>query len=195
MPPTSFALRVLLAAGLCAALGACGFGAGPEVPGDQPNPMLAAMASEHLDGALRRLDPRWVAQLQPGAQAQAQQWLGEIAEVVARCRYGPGDRSRGNLMEYDITLASGEVLRDVQGFRRCSYDLRPPLVMRVRFRDGRVDAVLTDGRERRFPPDDARNDLNTLVDAILRADQTRRPALYFPPGMTQADLDRLWTPR
>jgi hypothetical protein len=111
---------------------------------------------------------------------------------VARCRYGPDNHTKANLLEYDIALRGGEVLRGVYSGQRCLYPMAPPLIMRVRFDGGSVREVLTDGRERSAPVDAAMNEMNQFAHSVVQADWQRRPALYFPPDKTPEEIAREW---
>lgn len=154
----------------------------PEQPGALSNPQLAELLEASFERQLRELDPMWSPGLLPQAQDHARQWLGEIDEIVARCRGGPSNTSKGNLLEYDVHLRNGEALRGLFSGTRCLYQVSPPLVMRMRFAQGRVVEALTDGRELRLPMADVQPELDQLAQVVLRADWGRRRALYFPPA-------------
>lgn len=180
---------------LSALLGACqGRGGDREQPGDTPNPVLADLLQKAIDAEIGRMNPVWAPGLLPQAPQQARAWLGEIDEVVARCRYGPGNRTKSNLLEYDVRLRSGEQIQDVYSGLRCLYGTAPPLVMRVRFETGQVREVLTDGREREASTTAASNELRQFAHSVVRLDWDRRESLYFPPAKTPQDIAREWTP-
>lgn len=167
-------------------------GGEPELPGDQPNARLATLLETSIDEEIRRMNPVWAPGLLPQAPEQARAWLREIDQVVARCRYGPRNQSKANLLEYDITLRQGAPIIGVFSGQRCLYGVARPLVMRVRFVDGRVDQVTSDGREREAPVDAALGELRQFAHSVVRADWSRRPAHYFPPDQTPADIAREW---
>jgi hypothetical protein len=190
-PVLKFKVHIMILASLAAYLSAC-TGRVPEQPGDVPNEKLAEMINSGIEEEIRRMNPTWSPGLLPQAPEQARQWLREIAEVVARCRYGPANRSKGNLLEYDITLGSGERIEAVPSGQRCLYDVARPLVMRVRFDAGRAGAVMTDGRERALPVDASLAETRLFAQSVLRADWSRRPARYFPPDKTAEEISRGW---
>jgi len=163
-----------------------------EMPGSQANAVLAQLLQGEIDAEVGRMNPTWSPGLIPQAPDNARAWLGEIDDVVARCRYGPRNRSKHNLMEYDVTLRGGERINGVFSGQRCLYGVAQPLVMRVRFAQGRVGEVLTDGRERRAPVEAAVPELQKLAESVVRIDWMRRPALYFPPEKSAADIAREW---
>lgn len=177
---------------LTALLNACTDGP-VEVPGSLPNPKLAEMINVSLDEQIKRMDPGWSPGFLPQAASNARLWLDEIKEVVARCRYGPRNDSKFNLLEYDITLRTGEVIKDVYTGQRCFYEVSAPLVMRVRFTDGRVTQALTDGRERKSPVSTAKGEIDQLALGVFRADLQRRSDRYFSPGKTASEISKEWT--
>lgn len=180
---------------LSALLGACQVDGGErEQPGDRPNPVLADLLQKAIEAEIGRMNPVWSPGLLPQAPQQARAWLGEIDEVVARCRYGPGNRTKSNLLEYDVRLRSGEQIQDVYSGLRCLYGTARPLVMRVRFEAGQVREVLTDGREREASTTAASNELRQFAHSVVRLDWDRRKSLYFPPAKTPEDIAREWAP-
>lgn len=176
---------------LTAVLAAC-TGGTPETPGDQSNPMLAGLLQKALDAEVGRMNPVWAPGLLGSAPASAREWLANIDEVVARCRYGPRNRSKHNVLEYDLTLRGGEKVLDVYSGQRCLYGLVRPLVMRVRLENGQVQDVLTDGRERQSPVDAVSPEVQQFARSLIQADWKRRPAHYFPPEKSKADIAREW---
>src|SRR4051794_19653289 len=110
-------VHIMILASLAAYLSAC-TGRVPEQPGEVPNAKLAEMINTGIEEEIRRMNPVWSPGLLPQAPEHARQWLQEIAEVVARCRYGPANRSKSNLLEYDITLGSGERVQDIYSGQR-----------------------------------------------------------------------------
>lgn len=177
---------------LIALLAAC-TGGTPEVPGDLPNPKLAEMIDTAIAEEIARMNPVWSPGLLPQAPEQARRWIQDIEEVVARCSHGPGVRSERNRLEYDLTLRDGQVITGVHSGQRCLYDVARPLVMRVKFAQGRADTVLTDGREREHPVDAARSETGLLARRLVRLDWDRRPHLYFPPDKSASDIAREWS--
>ena len=182
---------MLVLASLTNLLAACTQGA-REMPGSRANAVLAQLLQAEIDAEIGRMNPTWSPGLIPQAPDNARAWLGEIDDVVARCRYGPRNHSKHNLMEYDVTLRGGERVTDVFSGQRCLYGVAPPLVMRVRFAQGRVGEVLTDGRELQAPVEAAVPELRKLAESVVRVDWARRPALYFPPEKSAADIARDW---
>lgn len=176
---------------LTALLSACTDGA-VEVPGDVPNPKLAEMINISLDEEIRRMNPTWAPGLIPQAAASARLWLKEINEVVSHCKYGPRNSSKFNLLEYDVALNSGDVVKDVFTGQRCIYDVSLPLVMRVRFVEGKVIEVFTDGRERGAPVDAALSETNQFAESVIRVDWSRNRARYFPASKTEAQISDEW---
>ena len=185
-------LKIMAFSFLAALLNACTDGP-VEVPGNLANPKLAEMINISLDEEIRRMNPSWSPAFLPQAVGNARLWLQEINEVVARCRHGPRNNSKFNLLEYDISLRSGEVIKDVYTGRRCTYEISPPLVMRVRFVGGRVAETVTDGRELKLPVDSAKGETTLLAKSILRADRQRRNARYFAPGKTASEIAKEWS--
>ena len=183
--------KIMAFALLTALLNACTDGA-VELPGSLPNAKLAQMINASLDEQIKRMDPGWSRGLLPQAAANARLWLQDINEVVARCRHGPRNNSKFNLLEYDISLRTGEVIKDVYTGQRCTYEIGLPLVMRVRFLGGRVAEALTDGRERHSPVASSKGDIDQLSKAVIRADWSRRNALYFVPGKTASEISKEW---
>ena len=176
---------------LTALLNACTDGP-VEVPGNLANTKLAEMFNASLDEQIKRMNPGWSPAFLPQAASNARLWLGEINDVVARCRYGPRNNSKFNLLEYDITLTNGEVIKDVYTGQRCFYELGAPLVMRVRFAKGKVVETLSDGRELKLPVDSAKGDVALLAKSVLRVDRQRRNARYFSPGKTASEISKEW---
>ena len=176
---------------LTALLNACTDGP-VEVPGNLPNPKLVEMINASLDEQIKRMEPAWSPGFLAQAAGNARLWLQEINEVVARCRHGPRNNSKFNLLEYDILLRSGEVIKDVYTGQRCVYEISLPLVMRVRFVGGRVAEALTDGRERNSPVASAKGEIDQLSKGVVRADWQRRHALYFLPGKTASEISKEW---
>lgn len=176
---------------LTALLNACTDGP-VEVPGSLPNPKLAELINISLDEQIKRMDPSWSPGFLPQAASNARQWLKEINEVGARCRHGPRNNTKFNLLEYDITLLTGEVIKDVYTGQRCVYEVGAPLVMRVRFVGGRATDALTDGRERNSPVATAKVDVDLLAKSVVRADWQRRNALYFSPGKSALEIAKEW---
>jgi hypothetical protein len=176
---------------LLALLAAC-FDGPREVPGNLANPKLAQLLNEALDAEIKRMNPTWSPGLMPQAADNAKLWLKEIDEVVARCRYGPGNTSKFNLLEYDIRLQSTTVIEDVYSGHRCLYGFTSPLIMRVRFHEGRVVQVLTDGRELKNPVDAVRSDAGIFAEKIIRADWDRNRSKYFPAPKTSEQIRDEW---
>ena len=176
---------------LTALFSACNDGA-VEAPGNLPNPKLAEMINTSLDQEIRRMNPVWAPGLIPQASASARLWLKEISEVVAHCKYGPRNSSKFNLLEYDISLKSGDVIKDVFTGQRCIYEVSLPLVMRVRFAEGVAIQVLTDGRERASPVDAAMSEINQFAETVIRVDWRRNRALYFPAAKTEVQISDEW---
>ena len=184
-------LEIMAFAFLAALLNACTDGP-VEVPGSLANPKLAELINASLDAQIKRMDPNWSRGYLPQAASNARLWLEEVDEVVARCRYGPRNSSKFNLLEYDVTLRSGEVVKDIYTGQRCFYEVGAPLVMRARFAGGRVVEVLTDGRERNAPVASAKGDIDLLAKGVLGVDRERRSARYVSPGKTASEISKEW---
>jgi len=187
------ALRQFLAGTTAAVLAACG-GQAREQPGTIPNPLLAQMMEDALALELTRIEQQVSnKKMRPDAASQTRSWLQEVAEIVARCRHAPSDQSKFNLMEYDITLRTGERIENIYSGHNCAYwsEYRP-LLMRVRLEQGRFADVLTDGRERKHPPAFFKNDAVNLVAALLKTGRARAPALYFFSQPSAADIAQQW---
>lgn len=178
-------------ASLASLLAAC-TGGERETPGDRANAKLAGLLQAELDAEIQRMNPSWAPGLIAAAPEHARQWLREIDDVVARCRYGPRNRGKGNVLEYDITLRNGERMTGVPSGQRCLYGIAPPLVMRVRFANGRVAEALSDGREREGAVDAVSVEVQQFASRVIRHDWERRPALYFPPSPSAEDVRRGW---
>lgn len=187
----SQSLAVALLSTLTAFLTAC-TGGTPETPGDQSSPVLATLLQKALEAEIARMNPVWAPGLLPSAPKTAREWLMTVDEVVARCRYGPGNRTKGNRLEYDLRLHSGEQVLGIQSGQRCLYGFAPPLVMRVRLEDGQVRDAQTDGRERQSPVDAISPEVQQFARSLIRADWKRRPGLYFPPEKSAEDIAREW---
>jgi hypothetical protein len=177
--------------GVLSLLTSCFYGE-REVPGAQPNPKLAELLNAALQEQIRMMNPIWAPGLLPQAADNARQWLGEIDEVVARCRYGPRNMSKQNRLEYDITLRSGALIESVFSGQRCLYGFAQPLVMRVRFDQGRVVQALTDGREMKQSIEAAQGEINLLAEKVVRADWLQRRERYFPPSKTSEEIRQEW---
>ncbi|MEO7242693.1 MAG: hypothetical protein ABIW85_07240 [Variovorax sp.] len=167
----------------------------PEQPGDRSNPRLAQLVAQSLEDQLHGMRPE-VQHLIAAAPTHAKAWLREIAQVVARCRGGPSDQSKLNLLEYDVTLASGEKLESVYTGHRCVYvgTLRP-MVMRVVFDNGVATEAFTDGRELALSVDSAKVECDLMARSLLKIDRMRRPERYFVPGPSAAQIEEQWKPR
>ena len=187
-------VHIMILASLAAYLSAC-TGRTPEQPGDTPSPKLVELINGAIAREIAGMDPALLPGLLPQAGDEARRWLQEISQVVARCRYGPGNNSKSNLLEYDITLASGEQITGVYSGQRCYYPVAKPLVMRVQFQGGRVREVTTDGRERERPVDASLGEIQQFAERVLRADWKRSPARYFRPAQGGNDAAREWDPR
>jgi hypothetical protein len=164
----------------------------PEVPGQLANPKLAQLINTSLQQEAARMVPSNY----PGLTAEASKntliWFTEIREVVARCRYGPRNDSKFNLLVYDITLRTGAVIESVYTGRRCLYGMELPLVMRVRFENGQVVEALTDGRELKQSVQTVKGELLLFAETIIRTDWRRNPARYFPPNKTESQILDEW---
>jgi hypothetical protein len=186
-----FNFKMMVLSSLAALLSACTDGP-VEMPGNLSNPKLAELINASLREDIKRMDPKSSPGFIPQAAANAQLWLKDISQVVARCRYGPRNRSKFNLLEYDITLRSGEIIKDVYTGMRCTYEVGSPLVMRVRFENGQVADVLTDGRERKSPIDAVKGEINLLSKQVIRADWDRHRLRYFYPAKTADEISKEW---
>jgi hypothetical protein len=184
-------LKMMALSSLAALLSACTDGP-VEMPGNLSNPKLVELINASLQDDLKRMDPRSSPGFIPQAAINAQLWLKDVSEVVARCRYGPRNRSKFNLLEYDITLGSGEIIKNVYTGMRCTYEVGSPLVMRVRFENGQVAEVLTDGRERKSPVDAVKGEINLLSKQVIRADWDRHRLRYFYPAKTTDEISKEW---
>jgi hypothetical protein len=183
--------KTMILSSLAGLLGACADGPA-EMPGNLSNPKLAELINVSLQDHILRMDPKSSPGFIPQAAANAQLWLKEINEVVARCRYGPKNNSRFNLFEYDIKLTSGELIQSVFSSRRCSYSTEVPLIMRVKFKSGRAIDVFTDGRELKQPVDMVRSDIQGFIDTVVKADLRRNPARYLQPDKTAEQIAKEW---
>jgi hypothetical protein len=183
--------KMMVLSSLAALLSACTDGP-VEMPGNLSNAKLVELINASLQEDIKRMDPRSSPGFIPQAAANARLWLKDIGEVVARCRYGPRNRSKFNLLEYDITLGNGEIIKDVYTGMRCSYEVGSPLVMRVRFESGQVADVLTDGRERNSPVDAAKGEINLFSKQVIRVDWDRHRPRYFNPAKTADEISNEW---
>ena len=64
--------------------------------------------------------------------------------------------------------------------------------MRVRFKAGLVNEVLTDGRELTSPVDAAKSEINQLAESVLRVDWRRNASRYFPASKSDAEISDEW---
>lgn len=183
--------KMIILSSLTALISACTDGP-VEMPGNLPNPKLAELINASVREQVRLMNPVWAPGLIPQAAANAQLWLKEINEVIAHCRYGPRNSSKFNLLVYDVTLNTGEEIKDVYSGQRCIYDIARPLVMRVRFKAGLVNEVLTDGRELTSPVDAAKSEINQLAESVLRVDWRRNASRYFPASKSDAEISDEW---
>lgn len=183
--------KMMVLSSLTAFISACTDGP-VEMPGNLSNPKLVELINVSLQEQVRLMNPVWAPGLIPQAAANAQLWLTEINEVVAHCRYGLRNSSKFNLLVYDITLNRGEVIKDVYSGQRCIYDIARPLVMRVRFKAGVVNEVLTDGRELATPVDAARSEINQFSESVVRVDWRRNAFRYFPASKSDAEISDEW---
>ena len=167
-------------------------GGEPEKPGNVPNPKLVELINASFEQQMGRMNPRWSRAYLPQASDNARLWLGQVDHVVTHCRYGPGSDSKFNLLEYDITLTNGELIKNVYTGLRCQYKLSSPLVMHLSFSNGQAASALTDGRERKRPMRESMGEINLLVETILGVDQSRRPSLYYPPAKTAKEFADEW---
>jgi hypothetical protein len=183
--------KMIFFSSLTALLSACTDGP-IEMPGNLSNPKLAELINASLQLDIKRMEPSSSPGFIPQAATNAQIWLKDIQEVVARCRYGPRNRSKFNLLEYDITLGNGSIIKNVYSGMRCSYEVGAPLVMRVRFEAGRVVEVLTDGRELKSPVDSAKGEISLFSKQVIRADWDRHRLRYFKPDKTIEEISEEW---
>ncbi|MCY1039799.1 hypothetical protein OV208_00605 [Corallococcus sp. bb12-1] len=165
----------------------------PEMPGDIPSPTLADLLNESVDAALKKMGPGDSPGLRPEAVANARTFLGEVREVVVRCQKGSwssGDKY--NPVKYDLLFMDGRKLEGAATGSRCSSE---PLILRATFQDGRVVQATTDGRERAWPVDRARNHVAEFGERVIRVDWDLHPARYFParePEPTKEDIAKQW---
>lgn len=183
--------KMMVLSSLTALISACTDGP-VEMPGNLPNPKLAELINASVQEQVRLMNPVWAPGLIPQAAANAHLWLKEINEVIAHCRYGPRNSSKFNLLVYDLKLNTGEEIKDVYSGQRCIYELARPLVMRVRFKEGVVNEVLTEGRELATPVDAARSEINQFAESVVRVDWRRNAARYFPANKSDTAISDEW---
>jgi hypothetical protein len=187
-------LRIATFLSLSTMIGACADGPA-EKPGSLSNPKLAELANIGLKEQVRLMNPVRAPGLIPQAAANANLWLTEIDEVVAHCKYGPRNNSKSNLLVYEVTLNTGEVIKDVSSGQRCFYEVAKPLVMRVRFKAGIVNEVLTDGRELTSPVAAARGEMNQFAESVVRVDWRRNAQRYFTAKKSDSEISDEWRAR
>lgn len=165
-----------------------------EAPGNRLSPGLARMINDALTAELKRVpELHAAAELGVTASLVAREWLAEVKEVVARCRRGPDDETKWNLMEYDVSLYGGGSVEGLYSGLICEYGSKlPPLVMRVRWSDGQVVDVLTDGRERGASPSTFEKDAAGIAAAVIRAGQDRKVDPPIPPMLSATENTRAW---
>jgi hypothetical protein len=166
----------------------------PEKPGKLSNARLAALYQKAIDAEVALMNPTWAPGLLPGAPVAARKWLAAIMQVSIQCTKGPDDFSKGNRLEYTVTLQSGEIISKVASGIVCQYQkgFGKPLVALLLFKDGKVVDALTDGRELEAPISFAQRWINDAAERILRADQDRNRDAYYPPTPTPAQNKQEW---
>lgn len=163
----------------------------PPMPGDKPNKKLVELFNAEIDALGEgELNSTKNPGLLPTAPERARQWFSEIREVVTHCRYGSPDKANWSM--YDITLQSGEAQKNVianMGNGNCR--VTP---MRVRFEDGRVVEVTTDGSELQQPLESARGDIRYYLKALISRDAKAHPERYYKPtpAAPKVDLQQEW---
>ncbi len=175
------------------ALGSCSSSA-PEKPGTLSNPKLAELYQKAIEVEVASINPTWAPGMIPTAPAAARKWLGAIAQVSSQCTRGPDDFSKGNRLEYTVTLRSGEIISKVPSGIACQYQkgFGKPLVATLLFSNGIVIDALTDGRELEAPISHAQRWINDAAERILGADHARNRDAYFYPAQTPAQTRQEW---
>ncbi|MFP2956366.1 hypothetical protein ACLEPN_00675 [Myxococcus sp. 1LA] len=176
----------------------------PEQPGDISSPGMVRLLNASLDREMdsMRRPPKasveeleaGVPQLAPEAADNAQAFLGQIDQVVLLCRRMGvwGFRERSRRLEYEILLTNGKKLEvPEEPGSRCGSS---PLLFRATFRDGRVEQVTTDGRERGMTVDRVREMFDDFGDTVLNVDRYSHRERYWrrPQPKKKPDTASQW---
>jgi hypothetical protein len=175
------------------ALSAC-IASEPEKPGNLSNPKLAAMFQKAFEKEIAGMNPVWKPGLKAGSPLLARSWLSKIKEVSSRCKFGPDNRTKFNLLEYSIKLENGESIDGVYSGLLCQYQpgFGKPMITIIQMTAGNVVDAKTDGRERDLPVSYADEWVNNLAEKVLGVDQTRRANLYFGTESSKQENRKAW---
>jgi hypothetical protein len=164
----------------------------PEMPGNLANPKLVELINREIAAEIRQIDPEKNSGWARDARRNTEQWMADITEVVARCRYGKSNENKFNQIELDIFTRSGNSLKDVYTGQRCFYRMTVPLVMRVKFENGRAIEAFTDGRELKGSIDLVRYEISQFAEHTVKADRSRNRDKYLASEKSRNEIDDEW---
>lgn len=159
------------------------------MPGDQSNPKLVAMFNQEIDEFEQDLlSPKVHAGFHDGAAASGRAWLQQVDVVESYC----GNPGRFAHIRADVRLRDGRVFAErMVDTSRCSAE--STIEMRVRFGEGRVVDVQTDGSEKQFPPDHARRAVEALLGEIVQVDMDTNKTGYYKHAIEKhPSLEEQW---
>jgi hypothetical protein len=168
------------------------FDSSPEAPGNISNPKLVELINREINAEIRQIDPDKNAGWTKDAKKATELWMSNITEVVARCRYGKNNENKFNQIELDIYTRSGNSLKSVYTGQRCFYKMSVPLVMRVKFANGRAIVALTDGRELTRSVDLIRYEVSQFAEHTVKADRSRNRDIYLSSEKSRAEIEEEW---
>jgi hypothetical protein len=164
----------------------------PETPGNLSNPKLVELINREIAVELRQIDPDKSPAWRPEARQLTEAWMTGINEVIARCRFGKNSERRFNQIELDIYIINGEPLLNVYTGQSCHYKIQAPLVMKVKFENGKAVDAFTDGRELRGSIDAVRYEISKFAEHTVKADRSQNRDKYFVPGKTKKEIEDEW---
>jgi hypothetical protein len=168
------------------------FDFGPEAPGNISNPKLVELINREINAEIKQIDPEKNAGWTKDAKKATELWMLDITEVVVRCRYGKGNENKFNQIELDISTRSGNSLKNVYTGQRCFYKMSVPLVMRVKFENGRAIDALTDGRELNGSVDLIKYEISQFAEHTVRADRSRNRNKYLSSEKSRQEIEEEW---
>jgi hypothetical protein len=195
--PTKYSKGTLNTATLSAIVGislfctSC-FDSEPEKPGSLTNPKLVELINQQVENQLRAIDPKKLAAFRSDARINVEIWLSSIDEAIARCRHGPGDDTKSNMLVLDIETKTGISIKELYTGQRCFYQLSKPLVMRVKFEKGRAIDAKTDGRELKSSVSVVKGEIAEFAHILVRADFSRNRGQYFIPEKSEREIAEEW---
>jgi hypothetical protein len=195
----NFWVKLLIVPTLLTLLTSC-FLSPPEEPGTVNNSKLAELINVAFDKQIEEIGSGRHSGFTQEAAKNTRVWLSEIKEIIVQCRSGPSNTSKTNSLRYHIGLQNGAWIKDIYSGERCDYSRTKPLIMKIRFVDGRAVEALTDGREKVAPVERIARRMNGFAERIIQEDQIRNRQRYFRSASpdnrkTPEQIKKEWDPK